>query len=200
MSRVWHIASVPLLQLAAEPRLGILCSLLLLAAAIDLRRQRIPNRLVLTGLLCALALAVLPAGLAPHPIGIAAALGGLGVGLALTLPLYVVKGMAAGDVKLMAMTGAYLGPLGALHAALWSFIVGGVLALLYVLARRRVGVLGRNVSEALTLGTMQVMAGELPRVAIPRERSAGVLPFGVAIAAGSIGFILAQLASGAGHG
>lgn len=200
MESVWQAASAAWHQMASEPRLGILIALLLLAAGIDLRQRRIPNRLVLVGLLCALTLAVLPARIVPHGIGLAAAVGGIGVGLALTLPLYLVKGMAAGDVKLMAMTGAYLGPSGALHAALWSFIAGGVLALLYVMGRRRLGVLGRNVSQALALGAMQVMAGGLPRVEISRERSAGLLPFGVAIAAGSIGFVVAGLAAGAGHG
>lgn len=200
MESVWQAASPAWHRMAGEPRLGILIVFLLLAAGIDLRQRRIPNRLVSVGLLCALTLAVLPARIAPHGIGLAAAVGGIGVGLALTLPLYLVKGMAAGDVKLMAMTGAYLGPSGALHAVLWSFIAGAVLALVYVLGRRRLGVLGRNVSEAMALGAMQLMAGGLPRVAITRERSAGLLPFGVAIAAGSIGFVVAGLAAGAGHG
>lgn len=199
MTGLWQAASAAWHQMAGEPRLGILIALLLLAAGIDLRHRRIPNRLVVAGLLCALTLALLPARIVPHGIGLGAALGGLGVGVALTLPLYLVRGMAAGDVKLMAMTGAYLGPSGALHAVLWSFIAGGLLALVYVLAWRRVGVLGRNVSEALTVGAMQLMAGGLPRVEISRERSAGLLPFGVAIAAGSIGFIIAGLATGGGH-
>ena len=54
-------------------------------------------------------------------------LAGTGVGLLSLLPLYAIGGMGAGDVKLMAGVGAWLGP----WLTLWSFVstalVGGLL-------------------------------------------------------------------------
>ena len=49
--------------------------------------------------------------------------------------MYAVGGMAAGDVKLMAMAGAFLTPHDALWAAFFSLIAGGVCGLLIVLVQ-----------------------------------------------------------------
>ena len=46
-------------------------------------------------------------------------------GLALLLPLWLLRVMGAGDVKLMAAVGAVVGVPGVLYAVLWSFIFGG---------------------------------------------------------------------------
>lgn len=116
-------------RLAIFPMSGleiILLCLVFQAAASDLAWRRIPNVLVLAGLLLALAIhwrlggggALLSQGLA-----------GAGVGLLMFLPLYVMGGMAAGDVKLLAMTGSFVGPWQALQVAWLSAMAGGVLAL-----------------------------------------------------------------------
>ena len=104
----------------------ILLCLVFQAAASDLAWRRIPNVLVLAGLLLALGLhwrlggggALLGQGLA-----------GASVGMLLFLPMYVLGGMAAGDVKLLAMAGSFVGPWQALQLALLSAMAGGVLAL-----------------------------------------------------------------------
>jgi len=65
------------------------------------------------------------------------AAGGAAVGLLLLLPFHMMRGMGAGDVKLMAGAGALLGSAGAaLFAGGATLIAGGVLALAYVAARR----------------------------------------------------------------
>lgn len=112
-----------------------LCVLLALAVWHDVRSRRIPNRLVLLGALAGLALhTILPAGagLFNEPfggLGFLTSLAGLGVGLAILLPMYVLRAMGAGDVKLMAMVGAFLGPQAIIGAALLSMLAGGLLAL-----------------------------------------------------------------------
>ena len=58
-------------------------------------------------------------------------LAGLALGLLLLLPLYLLGACGAGDVKLMAMTGAFLGPQDALGAILMTFLAGGLLAALH---------------------------------------------------------------------
>ena len=76
-----------------------------MACATDLRTSRIPNLLTFSAA---------AAGLAWHAFGgwapLASALGGLALGLLLFLPIYLLRGMGAGDVKLLAALGAWLGP------------------------------------------------------------------------------------------
>src|SRR4026209_322586 len=61
---------------------------------------------------------------------------GTAVGLALLLPLYAIGGMGAGDVKLLAGVGAWVWGTVTLYAFVASAIVGGVIAILMVLARK----------------------------------------------------------------
>ena len=59
-------------------------------------------------------------------------LGGAALGLALLLPLYAIGGMGAGDVKLLAGVGAWIGPVLIWGAFVCSALVGGVMALAMV--------------------------------------------------------------------
>ena len=64
-----------------------------------------------------------------------ASIGGLAVGFALFFPLFALGGMGAGDVKLMAALGAWLGPTDAAWTAIYAAIAGGVMAVSVALAR-----------------------------------------------------------------
>jgi prepilin peptidase CpaA len=94
------------------------------ALVLDLRQRRIPNSLCAVAIVTGLALQFVAAG----ADGLVAGIGGLLTGFALLLPLYCVGGMGAGDVKLMASVGTYLGPTGALVASVATLIVGAVIA------------------------------------------------------------------------
>jgi prepilin peptidase CpaA len=109
----------------------VLLGLLGIGVASDLRRHRIPNLLVVLGL----ALGLAGQAYAGGPAGLGTGLLGLSIGFAVFLPLYALGGMAAGDVKLMAMVGAFLTPSSALWAALFSLIAGGLCGFLLVLLR-----------------------------------------------------------------
>ncbi|OMG63501.1 hypothetical protein AUR59_015970 [Stutzerimonas balearica] len=106
----------------------LLLPLLATALVTDLWQRRIPNTLVLLGIVVALGGQYLTTGLA----GLGS--GGLGmlIGFVLFLPFYALGGMAAGDVKLMAMVGAFLTPTLALQAALASLIAGLLCALVLI--------------------------------------------------------------------
>lgn len=104
---------------------------LFLAAALygDLRQHRIPNGLI--GLMLAVGLAGQFGQAGWQGVTIAGA--GLALGLAAFLPLYTGGGMGAGDVKLMAVSGVFLGPGLTLIAIVYTLIFGGLL----VACRRR---------------------------------------------------------------
>jgi prepilin peptidase CpaA len=101
------------------------------AAWCDARTRRIPNSLVLGGSIAGLGIAMLPSG-----IGADNALLGLGIGLAALLPFYLARAMGAGDVKLMAAAGTFVGYPGVIIIILWALLAGGILSLAGMLYRR----------------------------------------------------------------
>ncbi|OWJ92402.1 hypothetical protein B6S59_20405 [Pseudomonas sp. A46] len=111
--------------------LGSLLGLLAIAVVSDLRRHRIPNLLVLTGILLGVGSQLLAAGIS----GVSASLLGMLTGFAIFLPLYILKGMAAGDVKLMAMVGSFFMYQDALWIAFYSLMAGAACGALIVLVR-----------------------------------------------------------------
>jgi prepilin peptidase CpaA len=161
---------------------AVLFGLLAAAVCADLRWRRIPNWLVLLGIVVALAGGWSGRGW-PGGSVTSATLGMMVAGLSL-LPLYVVGGMGAGDVKLMTMVGAWLGPGGAVSAVLLTLVTGGVLALAAVLWSGRAHSALRNV-RVMLLGTMARVAGWRPVVAAP-IRSVGKVPYAIAIVAGTL--------------
>ena len=110
------------------------CLLVFLAAVavVDLRTRRIPNLLTVPAALVGLLMNLSCDG-APGALACGA---GLLIGLAAFLPFYLAGGFGAGDVKAMAVVGAFLGPKGVLLAAAGTFGVGGLGALLVVGALR----------------------------------------------------------------
>lgn len=154
--------------------------LVLVAAAWDVLTRRIPNTLTLGATLVAIAMG----GVFDGWFGVLVAVGGCAVGLILFVPLYALGGMAAGDVKLLAAVGAWLGPWGAVSTALYGAIAGGVLAVVVVLAR------GRLAKTAQNIGTMLATwrrVGLRPVEGITLESSAGPrLPYALPLAVGTL--------------
>lgn len=183
------IAMLDLLQmLVFSPRTGILMVLLIVAATIDARSGRIPNWLVFGGAIYAIAYnSFFP--LYPRDIGFLFALQGLGVGLVAFLPLYILRVMGAGDVKLMAMVGAFLGTWATVYAVLATLLAGGVLAVALTV---RSGVFVRMLRNVYTAfrGTVLAFAAGVTGVGGHDGPSAGKMPYGVAIAVGTIGYLL----------
>jgi prepilin peptidase CpaA len=172
------------MQTDAYLEVGLLL-LVSFAAVNDLATRRIPNRLLLVSLAGALLLRLLSA----HPgSSLLDALGGIGTGLALFLPFYLLRGMAAGDVKMIAVVGAFTSPSAVFEIAVSSWCVGGVMALLLVLVNRRLGLVLGNLGR-MALGIMMPGMGI---VAPTAKTSAGSMPYGVAIALGTVVFLIRQ--------
>lgn len=157
------------------------------AAAQDLRRRRIPNWLTFGAWLLAL-----PVQCAMHGAvsGLFEWSGGWLAGLGLLLPLYLMRGMAAGDVKLMAAVGAWLGAPMAVQIALVAFVIGGVWALVQTLAAGQWVPLLRNLR--LMLASAGQIRPQRDGTGDPAAlRSVGSIPYGVAIAIGTVGVLFA---------
>ncbi|BBL23102.1 MULTISPECIES: A24 family peptidase [Comamonas] len=176
--------------LLTEPRSLLLLLLLLAAAICDLRSRRIPNALTFGG--AAIALLYSLTSSSHHGGGFFWALGGMCLGLVLMLPLYLLRAMGAGDVKLMAMAGAFLGPDGAWHAVVFVFIAGGIAALVYALWHRAARKLLHNTRQTTQLLFISVAAGIRPDARTSSAPSVGTLPYGVSIALGTASFLVAR--------
>ncbi len=161
----------------------------LLAAAVwhDVRARRIPNAIVFPGMLLAVLLhALLPAG----GLGIVSALGGLAIGLAFLLPMYALRLMGAGDVKLLAMVGAFVGAGQILTVAVLTLLAGGVLALAVAAWH---GQLRRIVGNACQMVLHTGLSGLSGTIAAPMATPApasGRLPYAVAIATATTACVL----------
>jgi prepilin peptidase CpaA len=168
--------------------IGLLLSLLLVAVVTDLRSRRIPNALVLTGICLAfvahaLALRAEVPALAGTPWW--APFTGLAAGLAALMPLYLLRALGAGDLKLLAMVGAFVGAPAVLWAAVYTLLAGGLLSLAVMLGR---GVAARtfaNLRFLMTDWALQWRSGRGMAMA-PLDTTAARLPYALAISAGTV--------------
>jgi prepilin peptidase CpaA len=104
-----------------------LLGLLTVAAITDVRDRRVPNWLTATVVLAGFAQALTRWALT-SPLESAV---GLAVGFALTFVMYAVGGRGAGDVKLMAGIGSWLGP----WPVLWVFAAAAIVSLIVALVQ-----------------------------------------------------------------
>ena len=156
----------------------VLLAILGIAVVCDLRSRRIPNALVLAGLALAFGFSALSDDVGPKQ-----ALGGFLIGFGAFFPLYLVRVLGAGDVKLTAVTGAFLGINATLGAMLAGMAAGGVLAIGYSLYLGRLGEMLRGVRLMLYDAVVRVASGSLPKPA--EYAGTGIrLPYSVAIASG----------------
>lgn len=163
----------------------IALAILVVAAAVyDARQRRIPNWLTLPGLLAGLLLSTILDGLD----GLRGAALGTALALAVYVPLYALRALGGGDVKLMAAVGALAGPSNWLAIFAITSVAGGAAALLLILARGRLG---------QTLGNIGFIFTRLATLRPPHENpeldvrsTAGLrLPHGVMIAFGTLMFL-----------
>jgi prepilin peptidase CpaA len=144
----------------------------LTAAAIDVRVRRIPN--VLTAALALVALAVH----VPHgAIDVLTALAALCAAFALGAMAFSAGWFGGGDVKLIAACCGLVSFPGSITLVLEILICGGLLALATAAVQGRLGALVRSTAAVAMYGS-------------PAEKNA--LPYGVAIAAGSIAYAVSS--------
>ena len=154
------------------------------AAIIDGRSLRVPNWLTYHFLAAGLAFAFCRGG---SPFFLSS-LAGAGVGLLALLPLYAIGGMGAGDVKLMAALGAWIGPWLTAGAFICSALAGALIAAAMIIYSgrmwRHLGMMHTIASEVLSVRNPVVLSER----AAQRKPAMLLLPYAIPIAAGSIAY------------
>jgi len=158
---------------------AVFTGLLVVGCMSDLRTRKIPNELVVviltTGWLFAL--------YSPDVIrALGMSLAGTLVGFAIWIPFYLAGAIGAGDVKFFAAAAAWLGPGATWRAALIAAVVGGILAVAFLVLEKRLGVVLRRMALAASSGSL---AGVADQSGVPGTRRRP-LPYGVALAIGAL--------------
>ena len=110
----------------------------IIAAICDLGWRRIPNWITIPALILGLAWHIANGTWRQAALG--ALLGGI-----VYLPMWLVGGRGGGDVKLMAALGAWLGPAAWIQIFVLTALIGGIWALILVVAKRRAAATVKNI-------------------------------------------------------
>lgn len=133
----------------------ILSAILIVAVVMDLNRARISNGLILFGL-CA---GLVWNGCVERSAGWFFALGGLLLPVASLMLLYIFFALGAGDIKLLAVAGSFLGPITCMKIIILSFFIGAVFTVPVFLKKRhfayRMHYLANYIHSCFTTGKIR---------------------------------------------
>jgi prepilin peptidase CpaA len=160
-----------------------LVAFVMAAAWSDVQTRRIPNSLTVPGFVLALGLravwSVQSGSADPFLSGVAA----FAIAFLVSFPLFAIRGLGGGDVKLLAMAGAYLGLEHIVPALLLSAAVGGVMGLWAAIRHGALVPVLRGCRDMiLYYGTF----GRMGYRPVLSDAGAVTIPYGVAIAVGSL--------------
>jgi prepilin peptidase CpaA len=160
-----------------KPEIAAAAGILAIAAYIDWTEHRVPNWLTLPAWGLGIAYHAVISGTA----GLTGSVLGGAVGLATLIVPYALRGMGAGDVKLMAAVGAWVGAATTVHAFLWIAVLGGLMGAYLIVRSGQIGaralVVARATKNLFTFQPLDTGATEQT----PLRR---LLPYGVPIALG----------------
>ena len=161
-------------------------AVVLIATATDLRWRRIPNWLVFPFFIAGFAVS----GWLHGWHGMAQSAEGMALGLFVFGLIFWMGGMGAGDVKLCAAIGAWIGPQQMIMALIFISLAGGLMAIVWSVAGGFAGELFQETGN-LVLGGRKRKAASAPDAASPEAREAPVphrrkMPYAPAIAIGTL--------------
>ena len=146
------------------------------AAGWDLAARRIPNALSATILFFGIVNGSLTGGV----VGIGGAVLGALVGLAVLLPLFHVRWIGAGDVKLLSAVGAWVGAGGVLWVTIGGLALGGLVS---------AAMLADPALRREVVDNLKTAALVLEAPVAPRRSKRQLVPMAVAFAVAAVGFV-----------
>lgn len=155
-------------------------TLLAVACVSDVRTRRIPNVLTFSAAGFALMFHLATGGWS----AVGASVGGWLLGGALFFPMFALRGMGGGDVKLLAAVGAWVGPGQIVLVALATSIAGGAIGLVVAMGH---GYLKAAISNLWVLLMHWRVMGVRPLPAMTLDSGRGPrLAYAVPIAIGTV--------------
>ena len=171
------------MRVLPEPEAIVLALLVAVGALLDLRTRRLPNWLTLGGLAGALAMAVWHGRFL-------SAVGGVEMALTVYIPFFMLRGVGGGDVKMMAVVGAFAGAWTWLILFLFTALNGGILAILLIVSKGTV----RSTLNNVVFMLEELIHGRNPALQRPElsldSPHAQSLPHGVSIALGVLSYLV----------
>lgn len=168
---------------------AILVPGILLASWIDFSEKRVPNwlnlALIVTGFIVQ--------GLYFGTSGLTAGFWGMLTGFGLLIVPWMMHGMGAGDVKLMAAIGVWFGPLMTFYSLALGAMIGGVVAVIMIVSTGRL---------SMALGNMNIILAKCMNrsdwftefgSAKSFGSSSQLLPYGVPLTAGTLVVLAAKM-------
>lgn len=164
----------------------LLLGVLVAAAVIDIRTYRIPNALTVPAMVAGVLVHVLANGATWSVVG--SALAGVVTPIVVLVPLHAMRLLGAGDIKLIAVVGAFLGAPAILLALLFVLAAGGVVAVAFAVWRK---VLLRAVANIAVVTVLAATGGVAQARVLGSSRgSAGRIPYAVSIVLGTTSFLV----------
>ena len=103
----------------------VLLLILMAAVYMDYRQNRIPNWMIVFGVLSGLLISFIHGGIGMLCEG----LFGIVLPIILLYPVFMIGGLGAGDLKLFAVAGSYLGIKGITISFIVAFVIGAIISL-----------------------------------------------------------------------
>ncbi len=172
----------------AQLMLVALAPVALVACWYDFRWHRVPNWLnaiiAVTGLGTQAAV--------NGWMGFGLAVQGMLVGFGMLIMLWIMNGMGAGDVKLMAALGTWLGPQMAFYAVLVGGLLGGVIAVGMILYRRNWIATAAGFTALFAKLSYRDMTFDSP-ASNDAGDSNGMLPYAIPLSVGTLLVVVSDL-------
>jgi prepilin peptidase CpaA len=155
----------------------ILVLVIIICFVTDLRVQKIYNKVIYP----TLAVAILLHGVLYGFNGLKASLLGFVTGLCLLLIPYLMGGIGAGDVKLLALIGAIKGSLFVVNTAIYMGLIGGTIAIIIIILHKET----INLIKGFFLWVGSFFYGTRYKLYLPTTVLLKKFPYGVAISVGA---------------
>ncbi|MEH7225120.1 prepilin peptidase [Bacillus sp. JJ1566] len=146
----------------------IICLILIISVITDLRNRKILNIVTFPAILGGLVYFTLFSGFD----GFLFSGKGFLVGLGLLFIPFVMGGIGAGDVKLLAAIGAWKGAMFVFYTGIYAAIIGGLIAIVVLIKQRKLGFTFKSMLFSLlffrgTQGSLNISSGKQGTVSIP---------------------------------